>query len=405
MSKALLIFRHEFLHMIKRIGFIIMTIAFPLLALLAIGVYQLISGFERPSVSEEVTIGYVDRAGGFEEYAQQDEVILVRFDTQDEATKALVNGDIKEYFIVPSDYISTGVISRYTLQRQLEVPAQTMGVIKNFLLGNLLWGKTSTEITERVKTPLNLVTTRLTKTGEAAPEQGGFGTFIIPYIFSLLLVVSIFFSSGYLLQGLGEEKENRVMEILLSSVSSRQLLTGKVLGLGAAGLVQVVVWLASAPLLLNLASSSVGGFISTMQIPTNFLVLGVIYFILGYLLFAVLSAGIGAISPTAREGQQLSTVLILVAMSPFYFVPFLSENPNHVISLVLTIFPITAPVSVMARLGFSDIAAWELAISIALLVLSIIGGLLLAAKTFRTYLLMYGKRPSLGEIIRSLRSA
>ena len=91
-------------------------------------------------------------------------------------------------------------------------------------------------------------------------------------------------------------------------------------------------------------------------------------------------------------------------MSPFYFVPFLSENPNHVISLALTIFPITAPVSVMARLGFSDIAAWELAISIILLVIAIIGGLLLAAKVFRTYLLMYGKRPSLGEIMRSLGS-
>lgn len=381
-----------------------MTLAFPLLALLAIGVYQLVSGIDRPSVTEEVTIGYVDKSGGFERYTQQDKVNLIRFDTQDEATKALVNGDIKEYFVIPPDYVLDGVVSRYTLERQLEVPAETTAATKNFLLSNLLEGKTSAEIAERVKTPLNLVTTRLTKTGEVAPEQGGFGTFIIPYIFSLLLVVSIFFSSGYLLQGLGEEKENRVMEILLSSVSTRQLLTGKVLGLGAAGLVQVVVWLVSAPLLLNLASSAIGGFISTMQIPVNFLVLGIVYFILGYLLFAVLSAGIGAISPTARDGQQFSTVFILIAMSPFYFVPFLSENPNHVISLVLTIFPVTAPVSVIARLGFSDIAAWELAISIILLVIAIIGGLLLAAKVFRTYLLMYGKRPSLGEIMRSLGS-
>ena len=139
-----------------------------------------------------------------------------------------------------------------------------------------------------MEAPLNVVTIRLTTTGVVAPEQGGFGNFIIPAVFGFLLALSIIFSSTYLLQGLGEEKENRLMEILLSSVSTRQLITGKVLGIGAAGLTQVVVWVVSTPLLLNLAPSSIGGFISTIQIPANFLVLGIVYFILGYLLFAVL---------------------------------------------------------------------------------------------------------------------
>jgi len=405
MNKTLLIFRHEFLHTIKRKGFIIMTLIVPLIALLTIGVLQLISGIAEPPVAEEVTIGYVDESGGFQRHASQGNITLVRFDTPDDATKALVKGDIKEYFVIPSDYISAGMVSRYTLQRELMPSEDITTAIKNFLLSNLLVGKVPATTVARIEAPLNLVTTRLTETGAVATEQGGYGSFIFPVVFSLLLALSIIFSSTYLLQGLGEEKENRLIEILLSSVSARQLLTGKVLGLGAAGLAQVVVWVVSAPLLLSLASSSIGGFISTIQLPANFLVLAVVYFILGYLLFAVLSAAIGAISPNTREGQQLIGIFTMPTFIPLWFMSLLMWHPDNPIWVVLTIFPITAPAEVMLRLGVSGIPAWQIVASIAVLVLSIIGGLLLTTKVFRTYLLMYGKRPKLGEIIRSLRSA
>ena len=403
MNKTLLILRHEFLHMIKRRGFIIMTLIVPLIALLAIGVFQLISGIAKPTV-EITTIGYVDEAGGFDQYTNQGDITLVRFDTADDATEALVKNDIKEYFVIPLDYISTGVINRYTLEKQVVAPSATTTAIKNFLTSNLLAGKVPSTTLARIEAPLNLVTTRLTETGTVAPEQGGLGNFIIPAVFSLLLALSIVFSSTYLLQGLGEEKENRLIEVLLSSVSTRQLLIGKVLGLGFAGLLQVGVWVISAPLLLSLASSSIGGFVSAIELPANFLVLAVVYFILGYLLFAVLSAAIGAISSNSREGQQLIPIFTMPTFIPLWLgsLQFMfSESP---IWVVLSIFPITAPVEVMIRLGVTDIPAWQLATSIAVLALSIIGGLLLTAKVFRTYLLMYGKRPGLGEIIHSLRS-
>jgi ABC-2 type transport system permease protein len=405
MNKTLLIFRHEFLHTIKRRGFIIMTLIVPLVALLGIGVLQLISGIAEPPVQEITTIGYVDESGGFQQYTSRGNITLVRFDTPDDATEALVKGDIKEYFVIPPDYISTGVVSRYILEKQLEAPTDIAAAIKSFLLSNLLGEKISPETIDRVETPLNLVTTRLTETGAVAPEQGGFGSFIIPGVFSLLLALSIIFSSGYLLQGLGEEKENRLIEILLSSVSARQLLTGKVLGLGVAGLAQVAIWVVSAPLLLNLASSSIGGFISTIQLPANFLVLAIAYFILGYLLFAVLSAAIGAISSNSREGQQLIGIFTFPLLIPLWFMSLIMAFPDNPIWVVLTILPITAPAAVIIRLGVSGIPAWQLVASIAVLVLSIIGGLLLTTRVFRTYLLMYGKRPKLGEIIRSLRSA
>ena len=381
-----------------------MTFIVPLVALLAIGVFQLVSGVAKPT-TEEVKIGYVDESGGFDQYTSQGNITLVRFETSDEATEALVKGDIKEYFVILPDYVSVGIINRYTMQKELMAPPATTTAITDFLSSNLLAGKVPTTTIARIQAPLNLVTITLTATGTIAPEQGGFGNFVIPVIFSMLLVFAIIFSSTYLLQGLGEEKENRVIEILLSSVSARQLLTGKILGLGAAGLAQVVVWVASTPLLLNLASSSIGGFISTIQIPPNFLVLAVVYFILGYLLFAVISASIGAISSSSREGQQLIAIFTVPLVSPLWFMSLIMWFPSNPIWIFLTIFPITAPVEVMIRLGVSSIPAWELAASIVVLVLSIIGVLLVTVRVFRTYLLMYGKRPGLGEVMRSLRNA
>jgi len=403
MNKTLLIFRHEFLHAIKRKGFIILTLIVPVLALIGIGVFQLVSPSE-PSVVETTTIGYVDEAGGFDQYTTQGYIELRHLSTQDTATAALINGDVYEYFVIPSDYLSIGVINRYTLERQLETPPVISTAIKNFLTSNMLADNVPPETIYRIEAPLNLVTTRLTETGEVATEQGGYGNVIIPAIFSLLLALSLQASTVYLVQGLGDEKESRLIEVLLSSVSPRQLLTGKVLGLGAAGLVQVVVWLASLPLLLSLASSTIGGFFGTIQLPANFLVLGIVYFILSYSLFAALSAGVGAISPSVREGQQLSMIYAMLVYVPLWFASFLFIFPDSPIWTVLTIFPITAPIAVMLRLGVTGIAAWELAASLSVLVLSIILVMFLAIRAFRVYLLMYGKRPAWGEIIRNLRS-
>ena len=404
MNKTYLIFKHEFLHTIKRIGFIIMTLIVPLLALLGIGIGQLVSTIAKPPVIEMKSMGYVDEDGQFEHYTTQGYINLVRFDTPDDATQALIRNDVSEYFVIPTHYTSTGVIHRYTLRKEIETPPITKAVIKNFLTSNLLGGKVPPDIVTLIESPLNLEVTRLTKTGAVASEQSGMGNIIIPGVFSFLLALALLLSSNYLIQGLGEEKETRLIEVLLTSVSIRQLLTGKVIAFGAAGLVQVLLWLISAPLLLILAPSSFGDFISRIQIPANFLILGIVYFILGYLLFSVLSVGIGAISPNAREGQQLALIYTLFGFAPLWFSSLLLIFPNSPIWVVLTIFPITAPVETMLRLGVTDISAWELAASIVVLGLSIIGGLLLAIKVFRAYLLMYGKRPSFGEIIHSLRS-
>jgi ABC-2 type transport system permease protein len=380
-----------------------MTLALPVLALLAIGVTQLISGIVKPSGPAQITnIGYVDQTGGFSQFNSQGTVELKPYNTPDTALRALVQKDVKEYFVIPADYATNGMVTIYTLEKQLTAPQEVQTAIKNFLSSNLMVNKIPGATINVIESPLYLNTVRVTDTGEVAKDQGGLSNLIIPLIFGVLLAMSLSFSSSYLLQGLGEEKENRLMEILLSSVSTRQLVTGKVLGIGVAGLIQVVVWVISLPLLLHLASASIGGFISTIHIQANFLAAGIVYFILGYLLFAVLALCIASISPTAREGQGMAAIFTMFSVAPFWFLSLLMLFPNSSVWIVFSIFPFSAPVLVMLRLGLYGIPVWQLAASMAVMVLSIIAGLLLAAKLLRIYLLMYGKRPTIPEIVRSI---
>jgi len=402
------ILKHEFLSTITRKGFITMAILFPLIGFAAIGIFQLTQTIGKPSEDKDIPkIGYIDKVGQFEGYTGDfGRIILVPYTEQDAATKALLAGDIEEYFVIRTDYLQSGMVTRFHTQKELEMSGEKYAAIRAFLQENLLKGQTSQEIVERIKNPLGVNSVRLDESGGIATDQGGFQAFVFPMIFGFLLVISIGASSGYLLQGLGEEKESRVMEILLSSVSTRQLLIGKVLGLGGAGLIQVVFWLFSAVFMVQLGSTTIGGFFTNIQIPENVVLLGIVYFILGYLFFAVVMAGIGAVTANPKEGSQMSVMLILPAILPFYVaIIFLRDHPDHVIGTILTLIPVTAPMSVFVRLGMSEIAVWELVLSIVLLIISIIGGLWLAAKAFRAFLLMYGKTPTFREVFRLLKQA
>ena len=408
MNKTLLIIKHEFKQVVTGKSFIILTLLFPLIGFTALGIFQLTQIAGEPSgLDETYVIGYVDETGRFEETDSANEnITLVSYPGQDEATRALLTEDINEFFVIPENYIQQGVVTRYHTEKELEMSGDTYAAIKVFLQDNLLKGQASPEIAERVKNPFGVQSIRLDETGEIATDQGGFTAFVVPIMFGFLLVIAIGSSSGNLLQGMAEEKQNRIMEILLSSVSTRQLLLGKVLGLGGAALVQIAIWVVSMSLLLQLSANTVGGFFTSIQIPENILVIGIIYFVLGYLFFSIMQAGIGAILPSPKEIPQITVMFVLPAILPFYVaILFLRDHPDHVIGTILTLFPISAPMSVFVRMGISEVPLWELITSIIILVLSIIGGLLLAAKTFRVFLLMYGKTPRPGEIVRLLKQS
>jgi ABC-2 type transport system permease protein len=121
MNRTFLIFRHEFLRTVRRTDFIILTLALPVLALLGIGVFQIVSGITRPPV-QVTKIGYVDEVGSFTQFTTQGNVNLVRYDTPEAATQAIINKDIAEYFIIPHDFISTRTVNLFTTQKKLAPP-------------------------------------------------------------------------------------------------------------------------------------------------------------------------------------------------------------------------------------------------------------------------------------------
>ncbi len=404
MKKTGIIAKHEFITTIRRISYILLTLSFPVLGLLGMLVYMGVANWGGEGAPpEELKIGYVDNTGMFNDYTNPDGVVFIVYDTNDEAQEALLTEELNEYFIIPEDYVETGLIARYTTERELEQPWETRKLTEDFLIANLLDGKVSGEVLLRVQSPMLSVSTRLDpETGEIIPAESELTAFAMPYVFALLFMMSLFFTSGYLLQGVSEEKENRLIEILLSSVSARQLLTGKVLGLGAAGLIQIVIWLMSSVILLAIASL----FFSLpegLSIPVGLIIFGIIYFILGYLLFGILMATLGSIGSTARESSQWTGIFVMPAVAPLILIPLFIENPDHLIFTVFTLFPLTAPVAAIMKLSIGAMPVWELVISIAILIASIIGAMWLASRVFRTFLLMYGKRPSLREVRRYIR--
>ncbi|MFC1926795.1 ABC transporter permease [Chloroflexota bacterium] len=404
MSKTLTVLKHEFLTTLKRKSFILITIAFPLLALLGYGIYTGVQHWYNPGVAEEENIGCVDYTGTFDEYTSQFGATIVLYPGEEEAREALFAEGIGEYFVIPQDYLYTGSIIRYTTEREMELPTETINRIHSFLLSNLLSGETSPEIVERVKMPILMTSLRLDDSGEVVADQNVFVQYFLPFVFAILFIMSIFFTSGYLLQSVSEEKENRLIEVLLSSVSARQLLMGKVLGLGAAGLIQIAIWLASVKVFAEVAQVNIP-VLSELSVSPGLLALAFIYYILGYLLFASIYAGIGSVGSTARESQSWSGMLVIFGLIPVWFNFIIIANPEHVAARVLTFIPLTAPVTAMMRLPAGAIPPWEIALSIVILAGSVVFGIWAAAKVFRTCLLMYGKSPAFKEIIRYVREA
>jgi ABC-2 type transport system permease protein len=201
-----------------------------------------------------------------------------------------------------------------------------------------------------------------------------------------------------------EEKEGRIIEILLSSIGPTQLLTGKILGLGALGLIQVLVWVGAAAVLLGTAASifAAEGLIS---ISLGTVALGLLYFVLGYLLFATLMAVAGSMGTTMRESQQIASIFSLAAAIPWMLMGVIFANPNAALAVALSYFPLTAPVMMLIRLGFGQVPTHQIIISLALLAATLVLSLWAGAKTFRVGLLMYGKRPSLTDLARAFKQA
>ena len=405
MGKLVLVIKHEFIQSIKKAGYIITTLMLPVGILLSIGVSELVDLLTESQSNEAVVIGYVDEVGFISEPLQEGLISLLPYQSSRDAKEDLVAGEITEYIIISENFFQSGSVQRFTQKKELFPPLATSQTIKTFLTMNLIMDQVPPQVIQSIVSPLDLEVTRLDSDGKVAENQGNIGNILIPAIYAFLLTMTFQYGTSALISGLGEEKESRLIEVLYSSVSVRELMVGKILALGAAGLLQVAIWLTSAPLLLRLGTLSLGGFLNEIQISTSFMILGIVYYLLGYLLFATMSVTLGAITSTVSEAHNLSMIYSLTCYVPIWLIGLFINYPDSIAWVILSIFPVTAPIQTLIRLGVSEVPGWQLGASLGVLALSVVGGILMAEKVFRTFMLMYGKRLTLREITQGLKSA
>nr|HID12421.1 ABC transporter permease [Anaerolineae bacterium] len=411
--KVWVVARHEYLTSVRRAGFIIMTAIMPALGIIVLlfGAFsagqapQLGAFFEQQFDVGSKRIGVLDGSGHFSPILPEYQDNFVLYGSEAEAEKALLAEELSAVLVIREDYLDTGQVAVMTTGSGFGAAmVSDSTTVRSFFVDHLLADQVEPALRERAADPMDVEPRVISASGERQGE-GPWGfvfTFIVPYFLVLFLVMTIFISSGYLLQSVAEEKESRVIEIVISSVSPTELMAGKVAGLGALGLTQVLVWLLSAwgfsggaVVLLALAGA--------VSIPTKVLVLGVTYYLLGYTLYAILMAGVGALGTTMRESQQLAGIFSFFAAAPYMLSGFLFANPNMLVARVLSFFPLTASTMMMMRLPLAEVPWVDVVGSIAVLLLSIPAALWVGARLFRMGLLIYGKRPTLKEIWGILR--
>jgi ABC-2 type transport system permease protein len=412
MKKTLVVAAQEMKVNLRRPAFIIMTVLFPVLGLIALLVGSLFSGqtgkvLESQFAPTTKPMGYVDQSGlltaELPEYAGQ----FVGYPDEAAARADLLAKKIDNYMLVPQDFIQTGRVIVYGTKGGFStMTSGDSDRLRPFLTAQLLSGRVDPSIQNRVSAPLNVVPVTLTAQGEVSTASAfsWLGDFVLPYAFSILFLVTIFTTSGYLLESVSEEKEGRIVEILISSISPTELLAGKILGLGAVGLIQVFVWIGSA---VGLASLAMAAFavVGALKFTLVTVVLFVVYYLLGYLLFSTLMAAAGSLGTTQRESQQLGGLFSVLAVIPWMVIGVVFNNPNATIAVVLSYVPLTSPVMMILRLGFGQVPTVQVIISLVLLVAGLAVSLWAGAKVFRMGILMYGKRPSLKELLLAFRQA
>jgi ABC-2 type transport system permease protein len=409
--KVWVVARHEYLTNIRRAGFIIMTAIIPALGIIGLLLGAFFAGqasrlgdfFEEQFDVGSKRSGVVDASGYFSPILPEYQRNFVLYKDKETAEAALKAEEVSNVLIIGEDYLETGRVVVMSKGSGFDAAAVSDSVtVRAFFVDHLLEDRVDPAFQKRAADPFDIKSLVLS-TGGGAQGGGFLFTFVIPYTLSMFLVVTIFISSGYLLQSVAEEKESRVIEIVISSVRPVELMAGKVAGLGAMGLTQVLVWVASA---MGFSSGAVAflAVAGAASIPARVLILGVVYYLLGYTLYAILMAGIGALGTTMRESQQLAGIFSFFAAVPYMVSGFLFANPNILLARVLSFFPLTAPTMMMLRLPLAEVPWVDVAGSVLILLISIPAALWVGAKLFRVGMLIYGKRPTVKEIWLILRA-
>lgn len=390
MNKTILVMRHEFWRHFKRRSFLFAVLGLPVIMIMVgAGVVLFFNS------KADQPVGVIDQAGIVMEPAaytaiENNSVPFMKFAEETAAHDALMQKEIQAYFILPEDYLQTGHITLYHNGDTFE---EISGDISDYLRTSLLSAGDSILLERFHDNSLDITFQALSESGKQRSELG----FILPFAVGIIFLIAVFSTSGLLLQAIVDEKENRTMEILVTSLTPEELMIGKVLGLVLLGFIQIGVWLGLVFIGLAIARTNIAQF-PTISISPAALFVAVAWFVPFYIMIASIISAIGISITSVSEGQQIVGITSILSMFPLYFVWLIIDSPNSTFSLVLSLIPFSAPLTILTRTQVATVPVWQMILSWLILAGTAGLTLYLNSRLLRFGMLRYGKKVSWREI-------
>ncbi len=411
MNKVL-VFKQEIITTISRVSFWVGALGIPLLGFVILGVAGILNGRSVPPsmmenlqglVSQEVDtrpIGLVDPQKFIDSSADLSFPIQY-YPNEESALHDLQVGKIRAYASIPADYLATG--RAIYVQEKLQISENdpkdalerllTVSVLKDPKLALL------------VRQPLAFRHLENISETPQADIEGNPASYFVPYLLGMVFYMVTLGTATTMLSSMEREKENRVLESLLCSLSPIDILSGKILALGMLGLLQAVAWFGGAFLLAGMGASVLPAMLGQIHLSTTLLWWSLGLFVLGYFFNASIMGAAGALADSSREASQVSMLIVLSAVIPMMFNAVIIDAPHSTLSIALSLIPPTAPMTLVMRMASTTVPWWQIVSAMLLLVLSDYLLIRAAANVFRTNHLLHGGKVSIPAFIRTLLAA
>ncbi len=405
MRKSLNVAKFEYIKTVKKPSFWASTLFLPIF----IGIVSFVSGYSSIDSLEKMenmetfsTIYLIDDSNII-----PDQTIiapLVEVNNLDEVKEELMNDSQKVLIKIPEDFLSTLKYEVYLKKkgdvlRSANVPLIADALIKNSAI--------STIQNDASKVILSGTTSSVTYSydEDGILKEEGFEQFVLPIISLVVFFMAVFISSSFLLQSVSAEKENRMIETMLSIVDKKSLMFGKMIGLIGVVITQLFVWLLFG-IVMYIAINNYFDIdlpIDLKAIDWSALPLNIFFIMMGFLFFASVMTGIGAVGTGAEDSRNLSSIFIILSIFPMYLMQMLITDPNSLLSKIFSYFPFTSFMILLLRNSIGALSVLELIIGICTSIIYVLIALYLSLKLFELGCLMYNRRPSLKDIFKYLK--
>jgi ABC-2 type transport system permease protein len=422
MRKIWLVFKREYLTRVRTKGFILSTVGFPLLS---VGIFALTIALANRKPDHPLRISILDHLGGlapqilvglneklpdeplrFQLVRAWDRPASVKA-AQEQLTQQVRDGQLDGYLEVPKDILDGKEATFHTLNTNDFQTDRAIGrAVNNAVIARRLTDRgVHVDNLDELMRASELTLVKVTKTGESKESNLSFLVQLSPV---MLLYITLLVYGFMTMRSVLEEKTSRIVEILASSIKPTYLLTGKILGVGGVALTQYLIWVGTAALVSAYGAAVGAAFwpekaAPSFHLPTAYLVYPILFFLAGYFLYASLYAALGSMVSSEEDLQQVQLPVTMVLVACFVLFPVIQRAPNSPLAIALTMFPFSSPLLMVCRIMVQTPPLWQIALSLAICIATIVVVIQVSAKIYRVGILMYGKRPSMVEVIRWLR--